>query len=143
MLGLELGAGGGNGMVVYVKDFSQSEAIRKAICVHHTPLQPRTSEADKADQMALPLAKKRFMLGNVDALTVTDRHVLVPLIAIGDVEGLQRAAVGVLDLLRQGFRFSEADEWLSKTLTAAAYARAKARFGGAATASVERAGVGG
>lgn len=88
----------------------------------HFVLSKRKPEDTALDAQPTPLARKPFTLGNVKQLTVTDHHVLVPLLPVGPA-GQTLALSVVQDLERlfeQGYPLSNAKPWLAETLTATA-----------------------
>lgn len=85
-------------------------------------LPARTLEQEQADTAPLPLEQKQFMLGNVKEVTVKERMVLVPLVALPVDQALLLQHVNrIVDLVKNGFPFVQAKDWLEKWLTPAAF----------------------
>jgi hypothetical protein len=81
-------------------------------------LPARTPEQAQADTAPLPLEQKQFMLGNVKEVTVKDRIVLVPLVALPMDETLVLGHIDrVLGLIHEGFPFVQAKDWLQQWVT--------------------------
>lgn len=92
-------------------------AVLKLLREHHKAcvLPKRADEQDALDNRAVPLAEKKFTLGNVVEVTVTDRHVMIPLIPLGHDQTVHFEAVNkVVELLQQGYPFEQAGDWLKK-----------------------------
>jgi len=93
-------------------------------------LPARLPEQNALESATLPLSEKTFRHGNVDVVTVTDRHVMVPLLALPADMAVVGAHLNRLeDLLEQGFRFSEAQAWLKKVLKPEAFDALKKQYG--------------
>ncbi|MEJ8837642.1 hypothetical protein [Ramlibacter sp. AN1133] len=84
---------------------------------HREALLPkRTFEDDALDRAAVPLAHKTFHYANVTQVTVTDRHVLMPLLVLGGGDPAAHASLAnrLAQLIDQGFPFEQARDWLEK-----------------------------
>lgn len=83
-------------------------------------LPARSPAQTNSETQALPLAQKKFTLGNVDKVTVAPRHVMVPLISLPVNEALVLQHCQDLEsLCDKGFPFALAKEWLSTVLAPA------------------------
>jgi hypothetical protein len=81
-------------------------------------LPPRTPAADLAATGQLPLSDKKWMLANVDEVTLADRHILVPLVPFGDRGNWHlNNANKVLELIQQGYPVSDQVVSYLQTLT--------------------------
>jgi hypothetical protein len=106
--------------------------LQSIIREHHKGfiLPKRDAEQDKKDTAALPLEEKRFSLGNVQDVTVTDRHVLVPLLPLPvDKTFLMGIVNKLVGLLEEGFPFSQAADWLQKFLEPKSFRELELKYG--------------
>lgn len=89
----------------------------------------RTDEQNKADTAPVPLSEKKFTLANVKEVTVTDRHVLVPLVALPvDEATVLRHSDTLLSLVEQGLPFAPVAEWLKGFLTPECFSELQAKY---------------
>lgn len=113
---------------VSLYDVSGAPALQKKIVAQLKKHQKsyvipeRSAEQNAADTADLPLSKKKFALGNVDEVTVTARHVMVPLIALPADESLLVKHCNALEsLCAMGFPFAQVRDWLSRILAPASF----------------------
>ena len=101
------------------EDFHAHQAILDILGAHHADcvLPARTSQEDAEDTRELPLAEKKFSLSNVAALTITDRHVLAPLIPLGNQDLVLDTVSKLVKLFDKGFPFEQAQDWLQRFMT--------------------------
>lgn len=98
---------------------------------------PARTAADKAaDTQAVALADKPLMLAKVPEVKVTDHHVLVPLVPLGEKGPAVAlpAAQRIVELLREGWSWAQACPWLKSQLQPGAFAALAATFQPAAAA---------
>lgn len=92
-------------------------------------LPERSVAQNAADQAPLPLSAKKFALGNVAEVTVTERHVMVPLIALPADESLiLKHCQDLEDLCTKGFPFVQVKDWLSRVLTPTSLSTLEQKF---------------
>jgi len=93
-------------------------------------LPTRTHADDRADTQVLPLPLKKIMLGNVDRVTVKDRHVVVPLLPLDNRldETVNRIVSDLCQLMDAGFRFAVCEHWLEQQLDPASFRAVKKRY---------------
>jgi hypothetical protein len=126
--------GAGNRHAITVQLNEQSGLNNKIIALlrkHHKGyvLPKRSVEQDRVDSAPLPMAEKTFMHAKVDEVTVTERHVLVPLVPLGNSQDLVlRVAGQLVEALKQGFPFAQAEDWLRKFLQPASFRQLAAQF---------------
>lgn len=118
---------------VYDPGFQKVRTIRRVIWLHQKDavLPYRQPEDENADRQALPLPQKHFALGYVERVTVTDYHVLVPLIPVGEagMVKLEENVNALVDLLGQGFPWSQCEPYLKKHLKRGAFNRLARQHG--------------
>ena len=97
---------------------------------HRKYILPARTEADDIeDGAAVPMKDKHLMLGNVEQVTITAKSVLVPLIPLGATQAqITPIAEDVIEAVRQGLPFEQAEDWLSRVLDKKAFAEVKSQF---------------
>lgn len=85
-------------------------------------LPKRRPEQDILDAAALPLAEKKFSFGSVKEVTVTERFVTVPLVALpADKDLVLTISNKLLSLVDAGYPFNQVADWLKQFLTPASF----------------------
>ena len=100
------------------------------VTTHQNAILPkRTPELDESDTAPLPLHLRKFTLANVEAVTLTDRAVLVPLIPLtANQNKLMAAVTALVALLEKGYPFSSMEAWLNQFLKPKAFKDLKAEY---------------